>query len=119
MLHPERLNGSRDPLEIFAAHRDIDIPREAPGVGLRFFHVEINRQTANHAIFQSGGSKCRFHSSCQVEELFHAFLEKRIDVKRHDAPFRIIADGGRRRRRAATHPAWPMGVKLMPRFPLS
>src|SRR5450759_1404416 len=29
VLHPERLNRSRDPLEIVAPHRDIDIPREA------------------------------------------------------------------------------------------
>ena len=33
----ERIDGARDPFEIFAAYRDIDIPREAPGVRLRFF----------------------------------------------------------------------------------
>ena len=91
MLHPERLNGSRDPLEILASHRDIDIAREAPGIRHRFFYVEIDCEAADHAVFQPGGSERRFHPSCQVKELFHAFLEKRIDVKRHGVPFRMIA----------------------------
>src|ERR1019366_4100018 len=91
VLHPKRPNGSRDPVEIFALHRDIDISSEAPGVGLRLFHVEINCQTANHAVFEPGGRERRFHPSCQVKELFHAFLKERIDVKRHGVPFRIIA----------------------------
>src|ERR1039457_2338632 len=63
MLQPERLNGSGDPLEIFASHRDIDISREAPGIRRRFFYVEINCQTADHAVFQSEerrvGKECR------------------------------------------------------------
>ena len=91
VLHAEGLDCSRDPVEIFAPHRDIDIPREAPGVRLRFFHVEVNRETANHAVFEPGGSERRFYPSCQVKELFHTFLEECIDVKRHSVPFRIIA----------------------------
>src|ERR1019366_9622074 len=67
------------------------VRRPASGVRLRFFHVEINRETANHAVFQPGCSERRFHPSCQVKELFHAFLEERIDVKRHSVPLRIIA----------------------------
>jgi hypothetical protein len=67
VLQPERLNCPRDPVEIFAAHRDIDIPREAPGVRLRFFHVKIHCQTANHAVFERGGSERSFYPFCEVK----------------------------------------------------
>jgi hypothetical protein len=71
----KRYDGASDAVEIFAAYRDIDIPREAPGVWFGFFHVEIHGQTANHAVFEPGGSERRFHPSCQVKELFHTLLE--------------------------------------------
>ena len=95
VLHPERLNRSCDPVEIFAPHGDIDVAREAPGIRRRFFHVKINRETADHAVFEPGGGERRFYPSCQVKELFHAFLEERIDVKRHGVPSRIIASPAR------------------------
>ena len=94
VLHSEGLDCSRDSVEIFAPHRDIDIAGEASGVRLRFFDVKINRETANHAVFEPGGSERRLYPSCQVKELFHTFLEKRIYVKRHSVPFRIIAFTG-------------------------
>ena len=77
-------------------HRDIDITGETSGVRLRFFDVKVNRETANHAVFEAGGSERRFHPSCQVKELFHTFLEKRIYVQGHSAPFRIIASASAR-----------------------
>jgi hypothetical protein len=52
---------------------------------------QINRETANYAVCESGGGKRRLYPSCQVKELFHPLLEERIDVKRHGAPSGIIA----------------------------
>ena len=75
---PERLNGSRDPVEIVAPNRDIDIPREAPGVGLRFFYVEIHGETADHAVFESGGS-----------ELSHPL--RRTSSQTHAAPLSALS----------------------------
>src|ERR1022692_3150760 len=78
VLHPERLNGSPDPVEIVAPNRDIDIPREAPGVGLRFFHVEIHGETADHVVFESGGS-----------ELSHPL--RRTSSQTHAAPLSALS----------------------------
>ena len=94
VLHAEGLDCSRDPVEILPPDRDIDIASEASRVRLRFFDVKINRETANYAVFEPGGSKRRLYSSRQVKELFHTFLEKRIDVERHSVPSRIIASTG-------------------------
>ena len=62
VLQAEGLDCSRDPVEIFTPHRDIDIAGEAPGVRLRFFDVKVNRETANHAVFQPGGSERRLYA---------------------------------------------------------
>ena len=96
VLQPERLHCPGDPVKIFAPHRDIDIPSEAPGVRLHFFHVEIHCETADDAVFEAGSRERRFYPSCQVKELFHTFLEERIDVMRHGVPSRIIASASRK-----------------------
>jgi hypothetical protein len=83
VLEAERLHRLRNPLEVFAPHRDVDIACQAFRRRLRCFDIEIRRQTAHYPIVQPGRREGLLDAVCEIEELLHAFLKEAVDEYRH------------------------------------
>ena len=76
VLQAEGLYGPGDGCEVFAADRDIDVFREAAGIGLALFHVKIGREAADYAVLESRRCESMLHHLSKCKKLLHACLEE-------------------------------------------
>jgi hypothetical protein len=65
--------------QVFAADRDIDVFRQAPGVSLGLLHIQVCRQPAHDPILDTGRTEGPFHAGRETKKILQPFLEKRVD----------------------------------------
>lgn len=86
ILEAERLYSFGDGSEVFAADGDIDVFREASGIGLALFDVQIGSKAADYAVLESRRCEGMLYHLSECKKLLHACFEEGIDVRRHSSP---------------------------------
>jgi len=90
ILQPIWLYCLADSVKIGAPDKNVDVFCETTGIGLCFLNIQVSCQPADYSIFKTSGCERGFHSSGQLEKLFHSRLEKGIYKNSHGKPIRII-----------------------------
>jgi hypothetical protein len=78
-LQAERLGRVRNAVQVFSTDGDIDVPRQATGIRFDFLDIQVDGESTNDAVFDSGRLENLLHQLRQIEELFHTLLKEPVD----------------------------------------